>query len=775
MTTTTTDQSRDSLAAKLAKRLPRVLVPYIAGTWGVVQFVDWAANRYMLSPHLVELVVGVAVTLLPTVLLLAYYRGEHGRTPWTRAEKLGIPCNLVAALVVLVIVFHARELGALTRKVELTNANGNTVERQVPKSAFRKHVALFFLSNRSGDAQDDWLGHAIADLISIDMSQDLFVDSRRQYELADEIKKAGATPGDALPLGLQQELARGANLDFIVFGSFTRQGQDFVVDLSLARTHRGAPIAERHHRGPDLFKLVDEASLQLRRDLGIPAAEIESATDLPVAEIMTHSLAALRAHTLGMSQWMINADARASLPLFEQAVKIDPTFAQAWFLQAMVLFWDNRQAQMAPSMAAVKKNEYRLSEQQRFSFESMNAVLGKDPAAELAILRQWVTLYPDDLQAHLALMSTYIRRNRLDEAKAEAAQVIALDPGNPRYLLQLGRVYEMKGDNASAVQQYLSYQKQAPTDPYGYVRAALVYAKMARLDDATKSYDRALAVAPEDITAIVGMSEVQMQTGRMDLAQATLDRGLKQSPGDDDKVRLFDQQARLWGVQGKWQRAVDEVRKSWAILKATQRQMTFLQRQLGQMLILVNAGRADEALATIHQAEVASDNVNVTIVVAVALADVYTELRDAARARAAIDKLDALIKTYDIEEMQGVTADYRGRAAEIEGAFAAALASYEAALAQDPSDEEMLVRVARCRRMLKQYKDAHELLARALARFPAMPEAHAELARLFVDEGDRKQAGVEIAAALKVWADADPGYARAADAQKLAAELRAHP
>jgi hypothetical protein len=135
--TTTTEESREPFAAQLAKRLPRVLVPYVAGTWGVVQFVDWAANRYMLSPHLVELIVGVAVALLPTVLLLAYYRGEEGRTPWTRAEKLGIPCNLVAAAVLLAIVFHARDLGALTRKVELTNANGNTVERQVPKSALR--------------------------------------------------------------------------------------------------------------------------------------------------------------------------------------------------------------------------------------------------------------------------------------------------------------------------------------------------------------------------------------------------------------------------------------------------------------------------------------------------------------------------------------------------------------------------------------------------------------------------------------------------------------
>jgi tetratricopeptide (TPR) repeat protein len=389
-------------------------------------------------------------------------------------------------------------------------------------------------------------------------------------------------------------------------------------------------------------------------------------------------------------------------------------------------------------------------------------------------LRQWVTLYPDDLQAHLTLMSSYVRRNRLDEAKAEAAQVIALDPGNPRYLLQLARVYEIKGDNASAVEQYLRYQEKAPTDPYGYVRAALVYAKLARHDDAMKSYEKALAVAPDDITAIVGMSEVQMQTGRMELAQATLDRGLKQSPGDEDKARLLDQQARLWGVLGQWQRAVDEARKSWAILKSTQRQMTFLQRQLDQMAILVHAGRADEALATIHQAE-ASDNVNVTIFSVVALAEVYTELRDAARARAAVDKLEGFIKTYDIEEMQSVAADYRGRVADIEGSYAAAIASYEQALAQDPSAEEMLLRLARCRRMLKQYKDAHQLLARALARFPAMPEAHDELARLYVDEGDRKQAGVEIAAALKVWANADPGYGRAADAQKLAADLRPHP
>jgi Tfp pilus assembly protein PilF len=83
-----------------------------------------------------------------------------------------------------------------------------------------------------------------------------------------------------------------------------------------------------------------------------------------------------------------------------------------------------------------------------------------------------------------------------------------------------------------------------------------------------------------------------------------------------------------------------------------------------------------------------------------------------------------------------------------------------------------LLRLAGCQRRLKQYKEAHASLEKALRPYPSYPKAHVELARLYADEGERAKAATEVQAALAVWAHADEGFAPAAEARALLATLR---
>ncbi|WP_218080734.1 hypothetical protein [Anthocerotibacter panamensis] len=111
------------------RQVLQVLVGYIAACWSITQFVDWLVNRYALSPYLVDLWVDLSVLLLPTVLLLAYFRGEPGATPWTWAEKIGIPLNLILAAVILFAAFQGKELGAIIETVTIQDSSGSTRQR----------------------------------------------------------------------------------------------------------------------------------------------------------------------------------------------------------------------------------------------------------------------------------------------------------------------------------------------------------------------------------------------------------------------------------------------------------------------------------------------------------------------------------------------------------------------------------------------------------------------------------------------------------------------
>lgn len=53
----TAESSPNTLFSDLTnRRIPQIMGLYIAGSWTVIQFMDWIVNRYLLTPHLVDLI-----------------------------------------------------------------------------------------------------------------------------------------------------------------------------------------------------------------------------------------------------------------------------------------------------------------------------------------------------------------------------------------------------------------------------------------------------------------------------------------------------------------------------------------------------------------------------------------------------------------------------------------------------------------------------------------------------------------------------------------------
>ena len=176
----------------LSRRVPHILGGYLAASWIILEFMDWLARRYPISPHLVEFCMVALAAMIPTVFLLAYFHGKPGPDQWTRVEKIGIPTNLVVTILLLVFVFHGRDLGATTTTVTLMDEQGQQIERSIPKSEFRKKVAVFSLENESGDTTLNWLMHALPDMLRYDLMQDIYLDITSVFEFYEDLRDAGA-------------------------------------------------------------------------------------------------------------------------------------------------------------------------------------------------------------------------------------------------------------------------------------------------------------------------------------------------------------------------------------------------------------------------------------------------------------------------------------------------------------------------------------------------------------------------------------------------------
>ena len=159
----------------LARRVPQLTGMYLAAMWGCVEFTDWAVNQFALAPAVTTLVVTTLLLLLPAVLVLAWRHGAPGADRWTKVDGTVIGLNLAVAAGILFVMFGGQELGAATTVKLVEDETGNTVERVVPKAAFRRNVLLYDFDDESGDPDLDWLGTGIQMGVSMDLAQDLFI------------------------------------------------------------------------------------------------------------------------------------------------------------------------------------------------------------------------------------------------------------------------------------------------------------------------------------------------------------------------------------------------------------------------------------------------------------------------------------------------------------------------------------------------------------------------------------------------------------------------
>ncbi|MEA3479272.1 MAG: tetratricopeptide repeat protein [Bacteroidota bacterium] len=371
----------------LQRRVPQILGIYLATSWAIIEFLDWLINQFSISPHLPKFVLLTLVFMIPTVLLLAWFHGKPGKDEWTKVEKIGIPSNVVAAILILIFVFNGKQLGATTSLLTLEDEEGQVIERVVPKSEFRKKIMLFFLENASGDTTLNWLSYGITDMFHMDL-----------------------------------------HLDYFLTGSFTREDQQYQVDAKLYHSRNGKLINQFTLSDENVFNLVDQLTVHLKHDLQIPDYHIEETNDLPVSEITSASLVAYESYSKGSSAFIIHQDWVSSMQHVNEAIKADSTFALAYLSLYQLYLLNNQTEQAAWVFDPLMSYLYKLPEKLQYMAKASYYEQKQDFDRQYSVYEMLVSLYPDDIQARQFLIQIHELRNELDEAIACYQYILDLDP-----------------------------------------------------------------------------------------------------------------------------------------------------------------------------------------------------------------------------------------------------------------------------------------------------------------------------------------------------------
>lgn len=766
------DTGQVSFLGDLWKRkVIQLLLAYLVFSGLVKYFIGYVSEVNSLSPHLEQLSWVIMLSLLPAVFILTYYRSGKKQEGMTKTEMIGLPANLIITVLLSILLFHGKDLGATTKTITLENENGDTIERVVPKNEFRKKIAIFFLGNDTGDTAFDWLSYGMAILLEYDLSQDLYMDINTGFSFKNKMQKAGFETGLGLPLTLMQRISEYYHKEFFLSGSFSKTGEQFTITTRLYETENGKLLSEDNYTGNNLFILTDEISTGIKKNTNLPSDHIEKTMDFPVSEIFTDEFDALEYYVKGYKAAFLNNDFSEAVDMLEKSVEADTAFALAHFYLANIYFNNNDAEKALISLESAKKNIFKLPERVQYQTKFFDYLIRQEPEKAMSVIKMWVELFPDDLEGRKTLAERLKYKNLFSESIEQYKAILDIDPDQGNVLLEIGELYTASEMFDSALHYYREYTERFPQDYSGYFNLGDFYYTTANYEKARTNLEKALLLDPENISIQVKLGGIDMRTGDLANALLTFNTALETSKNHLDKYICLNALSSYYELLG-------QKRKSLALFKEMSAEgelsLNPLRVQVAKVFNIskyIIAGNSDEAFEVLKQIENDFDP-PVDKVASYGYLFAYLELEDAENARKMIPVAEQVAKGFG-EEMLLANITYAlGRIFEIENDYKSALDQYLEFLRLQPTAYTVNMRIAKCYRMMGQLKKAEEFVLKALKNFPFHPEINFEASLIYFEKGEEAKGMEHLDRALDIWSDADPDYKPAMEANAKLLEMR---
>lgn len=538
-------RARSFVSALMARRVPHVLGAYLAAGWAVIEVTQWLAENDVFAPQWVYAAFAGLLALIPSVVLITYTHGAHGRDRATVAEKVGVPVNLLLAAVVIALV---QRDAAVPANVEGVN----------PAS-----VAVLPFANLSGDESSDYFSFLSEELINaLSRVPGIYVAPRASLsiyggtaveprDVASDLRVAKVLEGtlqvDGGQVRVTAQLFDGEDNSAVWSRTFVRELTDvFLIPEDIARA------------------VVGELGVRLRPAVESVLASARAAT-LEAYDFYLQGLSYLRqpptAATLGNARRLLeraleedDSYAKAHAVLCEveleqyvldrSSASID--VAETECLNALRLDTSSREVRYALGTLYRHTGNYERSElllrellSEQVSPRALTGLASTlDARGEYAqaepYFRDAIAMEPGNWHSRMALAEFYYWRCRFEDALAELGRVIALSPDNPRAHLILGAVYYSTGDIEASLRETSNAIDISPSRG-AYRDLGFTYHYSGEYDQAVEAFRKALDLGPDnhwtwgniaDTYAAMGQSEVALEAYRRaaDLAQELLAR-----------------------------------------------------------------------------------------------------------------------------------------------------------------------------------------------------------------------------------------------------------
>ncbi|MEE9943634.1 MAG: winged helix-turn-helix domain-containing protein [Pseudomonas asiatica] len=361
-------------------------------------------------------------------------------------------------------------------------------------------ITVLPFQNLSGDPEQDYFADGMVEDIIAALSRIrwLFVIARNS---------SFTFKGQRIDV---QQVGQALGVRYVLEGSVRKAGKRLRITGQLIDATSGEHLwAERFEgRLDDLFELQDQVTESVVGAIApqLERAEIERAKRKPTDNLCAYDYY-LRG-TAKLHNGTRDAIAQA-LPLYYQAIELDPEFASAYGMAAWCYFWRKLNGWMDDRAQEITEGA-RLA---RLAVE-----LGRDDAVALTRGGHALGHLTGDLDGAIALLD----RARLLNSNLAPAWYLG------------GILRALRGETQTAIDNLKHATRLSPLDPEMFrmqVGMALAHFFAGRLDEAVEWAEKSLGNLPSLLAAVALLAASHALSGRMDSAHRAMERLRAQDPG----------------------------------------------------------------------------------------------------------------------------------------------------------------------------------------------------------------------------------------------------
>ena len=762
--------------------LPAIGV-YIGACWVVVEILDRLVERYFLSPYITDIVFWGLFSLLPGVILLTWTHGRPGKDRVTRAEKIGIPLNLVVSVGLLVMVFGGKDLSATADRVTMSNELGQEETHYVPRESYRRRIAVFFWDSEGIAPDLEWLRYGVTELLTQDLQQNPFLLASSPWSgmaggLYTEMKEAGFDDGLDVPLALKRDIADQFNRDYFIDGSIGMEDQQFTVTARVWDTETLEMIDEISAGGWDLMTVVDGLSDGIRELLDTPQGQ----GDLPLVETYGESQDALESYVLGRNAVLFDNDRAKANQLYDQALQSDDDFVLAWSAKAMSLWQQGDAAEAIRALEEAQRLSYRLPERDRVYLKMATYQMSGDTDKLETLLRMQTQIVGDAASYH-DLGFYLMTAGELEEAKAQFKKQMEVDSSSFGVLLQLARLERATSNLDAAIAYALEYAETEPEDLEPQIMLGDLYLEDGDMESARSYYERAQVIEDPPMSSTLKLALLAIKQGEWKRTRELLSEARAISTTAQHAMSVLQVESYLESRLGRIERAIELVEQHATYARQVQSPVEqVFGYNFAMIQFNVHLGRLDQADSLLLNAQQA---LQPPLNQFLAFSEVMVAARkgDIEKASAALDRAIGVVEHFKADYLAFMVSLSAAEIAKARAEFSEAGRHYRDAIEQANrsvfaaglQEEQSAIFAARASAHVKagELDLAQSVLDYAFKRDSAEPDLWVSRAMLQEATGAPHMAMASVNYALAIWADADPDYVHFQQAADLKQRLEA--